>query len=219
MKYMLLITSTDGGADCSTSFEDWQEEQPTVALSVAAAFREERGRLLAALVHRFGDLDLAEDAASEAIEAALTHWPVDGVPPRPGAWLMTTARRRAVDRLRRDRTYAARLAVLAVESERAAPTPAAAGADAAHPRPPRCPHRPRRRTGPPRRPGPAPLGPGHDRGGSRARPGRAHRRTTRPVRGAGRHRRPARGGHRRRRHRLAADRRPLRRADGDHALD
>ncbi|MGA3486938.1 RNA polymerase sigma factor [Micromonosporaceae bacterium DT55] len=109
------------------------DEQPTdgsVTLSVAAAFREERGRLLAALVHRFGDLDLAEDAAAEAIEAALARWPVDGVPSRPGAWLMTTARRRAVDRLRRDRTYADRLALLAVESQRAGPAPAAdAGGD------------------------------------------------------------------------------------------
>jgi RNA polymerase sigma-70 factor (ECF subfamily) len=88
-------------------------------------FREERGRLLAALVRRFGDLDLAEEVASEAIEAALAHWPVDGVPPKPGAWLMTTARRRAVDRLRRDRTYAARLAVLQVEADRADPAPPA----------------------------------------------------------------------------------------------
>lgn len=89
--------------------------------SVAAMFREERGRLLAALVRRFGDLDLAEEVTSEAIEAALVHWPVDGVPPKPGAWLMTTARRKAVDRLRRDQAYAARLAVLQVEAERAEP--------------------------------------------------------------------------------------------------
>ncbi|MEV6371233.1 RNA polymerase sigma factor [Micromonospora musae] len=87
--------------------------------SVEAVFREEHGRLLAALVHRFGDLDLAEDVASEAIEAALLHWPVDGVPSRPGAWLLTTARRRAVDRLRRDQAYAARLALIAAEAERA----------------------------------------------------------------------------------------------------
>jgi RNA polymerase sigma-70 factor (ECF subfamily) len=88
---------------------------------VAAVFREERGRLLAALVRRFGDLDLAEEVTSEAIEAALAHWPVDGVPPKPGAWLMTTARRKAVDRLRRDRTLTARLAVLQVEADRAGP--------------------------------------------------------------------------------------------------
>jgi RNA polymerase sigma-70 factor (ECF subfamily) len=97
----------------------------TVSVSVAAVFREERGRLLAALVRRFGDLDLAEEVTSEAIEAALAHWPVDGVPPKPGAWLMTTARRKAVDRLRRDQVFAARLAVLQVEADRAGPVPAA----------------------------------------------------------------------------------------------
>ncbi|MCO1596178.1 sigma-70 family RNA polymerase sigma factor [Micromonospora sp. RHAY321] len=96
-----------------------------VGSSVEAVFREERGRLLASLVHRFGDLDLAEEVASEAIEAALVHWPTGGVPSRPGAWLLTTARRRAVDRLRRDRVLATRLAVLRAEAERAAPAPPA----------------------------------------------------------------------------------------------
>ncbi|MFD7280864.1 RNA polymerase sigma factor [Streptomyces sp. NPDC059862] len=96
-----------------------------VAASVEAIFREERGRLLAALVRRFGDLDLAEEVASEAIEAALVHWPSSGVPPRPGAWLMTTARRKAVDRLRRNRAYAARLALLQTDADRAAPAPPA----------------------------------------------------------------------------------------------
>ncbi|MET9270447.1 RNA polymerase sigma factor [Kribbella sp. NPDC003557] len=94
---------------------------------VEAVFREERGRLLAALARRFGDLDLAEEVTSEAIEAALTRWPVDGVPPNPGGWLMTTARRKAVDRLRRDQVYAAKLAILQVEADRAAPQ--AAGDD------------------------------------------------------------------------------------------
>lgn len=93
--------------------------------SVEEVFREERGRLLAALVSRFGDLDLAEEATSEAIEAALRRWPVDGVPSKPGAWLLTTARRRAVDRLRRDQVLAARIAVLQVEADRADPAPAA----------------------------------------------------------------------------------------------
>ncbi|UJW32111.1 RNA polymerase sigma factor [Saccharothrix sp. AJ9571] len=94
--------------------------------SIEAVFREEHGRLLAALVRRFGDLDLAEEVTSEAIEVALARWPVDGVPPKPGAWLMTTARRRAVDRLRRDRTLAARVAVLQVEADRA-PAPEVTG--------------------------------------------------------------------------------------------
>ncbi len=90
-----------------------------------AVFREEHGRLLASLVRRFGDLDLAEEVASEAMEAALVHWPERGVPERPGAWLLTTARRRAVDRLRRDQAYAARLGVLRAEAERAEPAPPA----------------------------------------------------------------------------------------------
>jgi RNA polymerase sigma-70 factor (ECF subfamily) len=89
--------------------------------SVEAVFREERGRLLAVLVRQFGDLDLAEEVASDAVAAALEHWPVDGVPGRPAAWLLTTARRKAVDRLRRDRTYAARLALLQAEADREGP--------------------------------------------------------------------------------------------------
>ncbi|GAA3569856.1 RNA polymerase sigma factor [Amycolatopsis ultiminotia] len=92
---------------------------------MAAVFREEHGRLLGALVHRFGDLDLAEDVAADAIEAALVHWPAHGVPPNPGAWLMTTARRKAVDRLRRDQAHAAKLAVLQAELDRAEPAPTA----------------------------------------------------------------------------------------------
>src|ERR1700722_6981003 len=95
------------------------------AASVEAVCREERGRLLAMLVRQFGDLDLAEDAASDAIEAALERWPVDGVPGTPVAWLLTTARRKAVDRLRRDQAYAARLAIIQVEAQQEA---AAAGA-------------------------------------------------------------------------------------------
>lgn len=90
------------------------------AATVEAVFREEHGRLLAALTHRFGDLDLAEEAASDALEAALVHWPVDGVPDRPGAWLLTTARRKALDRVRRDRVYALRLAEVAIDTDRRA---------------------------------------------------------------------------------------------------
>ncbi|MFH9393262.1 RNA polymerase sigma factor [Streptomyces sp. NPDC017556] len=97
------------------------EEGRVAAEAVEAVFREERGLLLASLVRRFGDLDLAEEVTSEAIEAALRHWPAEGVPARPGAWLLTTARRRAVDRLRRDQAYAARLAA---DAERAEPAPA-----------------------------------------------------------------------------------------------
>ena len=86
--------------------------------AVEAVFREEWGRLLATLVRWLGDLDLAEEVAADAVALAVERWPVDGVPERPGAWLTTTARRRAVDVLRRRRTYAAKLAVLRVEAER-----------------------------------------------------------------------------------------------------
>jgi RNA polymerase sigma-70 factor (ECF subfamily) len=89
--------------------------------SVEAVFREEQGRLLAMLVRQFGDLDLAEDAASDAVEAALARWPADGVPESPVAWLLTTARRKAVDRLRRDRALAERLAVLHVDARQFVP--------------------------------------------------------------------------------------------------
>lgn len=98
--------------------------------SLDRVFREEHGRLLATLARRYGDLEFAEDVTQEAIEAALQHWPIDGVPTKPGAWLLTTARRRAVDRLRRNQTYAARLALLQVEQERSGP---AAQSDTADP--------------------------------------------------------------------------------------
>jgi RNA polymerase sigma-70 factor, ECF subfamily len=94
---------------------------PGAAGSVEAVFREERGRLLATLVGQFGDLDLAEEVASDAVAAALERWPIDGVPGRPGAWLLTTARRKAVDRLRRDKAYAARIALLQAEADRSGP--------------------------------------------------------------------------------------------------
>ncbi|MBU2695342.1 RNA polymerase sigma factor [Pimelobacter sp. 30-1] len=71
--------------------------------AVERIFRDEHGRLIASLVRRFGDIDIAEDAAGEALVAALEKWPVDGVPPNPGAWLTTTAGNRAIDRLRREK--------------------------------------------------------------------------------------------------------------------
>ena len=70
--------------------------------AVERVFRQEYGRLIASLVRRFGDIDLAEEAAGEALLAALEKWPESGVPPNPGAWLTTTAGNRAIDRIRRD---------------------------------------------------------------------------------------------------------------------
>jgi RNA polymerase sigma-70 factor, ECF subfamily len=69
--------------------------------------------VLACLIGYFGDFDLAEDAAAEAFAIAAQRWPSDGMPDNPGAWLVTTARRRAIDRLRRDRVLAAKLRLLA----------------------------------------------------------------------------------------------------------
>jgi RNA polymerase sigma factor (sigma-70 family) len=84
--------------------------------SLDQVVREERSRLTAALVRILGDWDLAEELVQDAAVAALVHWPTDGVPRNPGAWLMTTARRRAVDRLRRNARYRDRLAQLGAEA-------------------------------------------------------------------------------------------------------
>ena len=67
-------------------------------------FREEQGRAVATLIRVLGDFDLAEDAVQEAFAIAAERWPRDGVPANPGAWIVTTARNRAIDRLRRRRT-------------------------------------------------------------------------------------------------------------------
>ncbi len=64
--------------------------------------REEHGRVVASLIRRFGDIDAAEDAAAEALLAAVERWPVDGVPPNPGGWLTTTAVRKGIDKIRRE---------------------------------------------------------------------------------------------------------------------
>ena len=70
---------------------------------MARAHHEEWVRIVASLTRRFGDLDIAEEAAAEAFSVAAAKWPTGGVPPNPGAWLTTTANRKAIDRLRRER--------------------------------------------------------------------------------------------------------------------
>ncbi|MFI0471043.1 RNA polymerase sigma factor [Saccharopolyspora sp. 5N102] len=85
-----------------------------VRAAVEAAYRDEWGQVLATLIGLTGDWDLAEDCAQEAFAAALGSWPRDGVPRRPGAWLTTAARNRAIDRLRREAAGAAKLRQLAV---------------------------------------------------------------------------------------------------------
>jgi RNA polymerase sigma factor (sigma-70 family) len=79
---------------------------------VATVFHEEAGRLTAALVKRLGDFDLAEECVQDALVAALEHWPRSGIPENPGAWLMTTAHRKGIDRLRRETRYREKVAQL-----------------------------------------------------------------------------------------------------------
>jgi RNA polymerase sigma-70 factor (ECF subfamily) len=70
--------------------------------TIGRVFREESGRSVAALIRAFGDIDIAEDAVQEAFTIALRRWPAEGLPPNPGGWITTTARKRAIDRLRRE---------------------------------------------------------------------------------------------------------------------
>ncbi len=70
--------------------------------AITRAHHEEWARVIASLTRRFGDLDIAEEAAAEAFATAVEQWPADGVPPNPGAWLTTTANRTAIDRIRRE---------------------------------------------------------------------------------------------------------------------
>jgi RNA polymerase sigma-70 factor, ECF subfamily len=78
--------------------------------AVERAFREESGRVLATLIrHLGGNFELAEDALQDALAAAMTAWPRDGVPANPGAWITVTARRKAIDRIRRERVLADRV--------------------------------------------------------------------------------------------------------------
>lgn len=85
--------------------------------AIEHAFREEAGGVLATLIRQVGDFQLAEDALQDAFASAVVAWARDGVPDRPGAWLTTAARRRAIDRLRRDRGLAERLQTLRHLSE------------------------------------------------------------------------------------------------------
>jgi RNA polymerase sigma-70 factor (ECF subfamily) len=81
--------------------------------AVARAFREEWSRSLAYLARALGDLDRAEDAVQDAFAVALERWPRDGVPENPGAWIVTTARNRAIDRIRRDQNLQRKTELLA----------------------------------------------------------------------------------------------------------
>jgi RNA polymerase sigma-70 factor (ECF subfamily) len=87
-----------------------------VEAAVAQAFRDEWGQVVATLIRVTGNWDLAEECAQDAFALAMQRWPRDGIPNRPGAWLTTTARNRAIDRLRRDAVGAAKLREVAAVS-------------------------------------------------------------------------------------------------------
>ena len=82
-------------------------------MTVEQVFREEWGRAVAILTRVLGDLELAEDAVQDAFASALERWPRDGTPRTPGAWIVTTARNRAIDRIRRDKVFREKAALLA----------------------------------------------------------------------------------------------------------
>ncbi|MDT5349192.1 MAG: hypothetical protein QOH91_2479 [Mycobacterium sp.] len=85
--------------------------------ALGAVFRAEHGRVLARLIGLLGDFDLAEEALADAYLTAVARWPTGGVPEHPAAWLLVTARNRAIDRIRRARTHAAKLPALAAEAD------------------------------------------------------------------------------------------------------
>jgi RNA polymerase sigma-70 factor, ECF subfamily len=87
----------------------------TAAAQIEATFREEHGRVLAALISRLGDFELAEDAMQDALVNALEGWEIDSVPRNPGAWLLTVAKRRAIDRIRRATTQERAAGKIAVD--------------------------------------------------------------------------------------------------------
>jgi RNA polymerase sigma-70 factor (ECF subfamily) len=92
----------------------------STADSVERVFREESGRILATLIRACGDFDLAEDSLQDALAVAIERWPRDGVPTHPGAWITTTARRKAVDRLRRGQTFERKRAEIEADAALAA---------------------------------------------------------------------------------------------------
>jgi RNA polymerase sigma-70 factor, ECF subfamily len=93
-----------------------------VAEAVEAAYRDEWGRIVATLIRITGNWDLAEECAADAFAMALQRWPRDGIPDRPGAWLTTTARNRAIDVLRREKVGATKIAEMALLTDAAAPS-------------------------------------------------------------------------------------------------
>ena len=94
-----------------------------LAEEIAAIVRAEHGRVVASLIRRLKDIDIAEDAVADALVTALERWPVDGIPPNPGAWLTTTAGNKAIDRIRREAKRDAKYAEAAMLEDDTPPDP------------------------------------------------------------------------------------------------
>ena len=92
-------------------------QMPSAMEAADEIFRTEYGRILASLIRVFGDFDLAEDALQDALLVALARWPHEGVPKNPAAWVITTAKHKAIDRIRRERVRAEKYALLASSGE------------------------------------------------------------------------------------------------------
>jgi RNA polymerase sigma-70 factor (ECF subfamily) len=102
---------------------------PDLAEQIEHITRRESGQVLAALISQLGDFTLAEDALQDALVAALEHWPAQGIPANPGGWLMTAARRKALDHLRRQRLWDAKQPQLHAALQLALPDPFAPSPD------------------------------------------------------------------------------------------
>src|SRR5262249_2618652 len=111
-----LAWAAKGSAACGRPgevrpFQEVPEDWPMSAIDAARlerTFRESSGRAVATLVRLFGDIDLAEEAVQEAFAIAAERWPAAGVPANPGGWIVTTARNKALDRLRRESSRSGR---------------------------------------------------------------------------------------------------------------
>ena len=88
---------------------------------IERVFRDEYGRAVAVLIRAFGDIDIAEEAVQDAFTTAVQRWPSAGLPPSPAGWIITTARNRAIDRLRREASRADRYAQAALLHARGEP--------------------------------------------------------------------------------------------------
>jgi RNA polymerase sigma-70 factor (ECF subfamily) len=98
----LRVTSTPRSGPTRPARSDRIRCLDSGVVTVEAVFRREHGRCVATLIRFLGDIDPAEEAVQDAFTVAAAKWPSEGLPPNPGAWIVTTARNRAIDRLRRE---------------------------------------------------------------------------------------------------------------------